>query len=133
MSWAEAVAEALAWAPPRVGAVLKDARADAPWRAELAMQEPSPSLGRCLHLFDDAVSMASSAHGQPTLDALIVALGHDAPGEHRVDRFARRVLRTALEQRDTREARRGALVVAGAMPPLHVVNESPRERKSSRG
>jgi hypothetical protein len=117
MSWAEAVAEAAAWAPQRVGAVLADARAGASWRAELAIQEPSPNLVRCMHLFDDAVSVASSADGQPTLDGLLVALRHETSDEHRLERFARRVLRTALEQRNTREARRGALVPRARREP----------------
>jgi hypothetical protein len=132
MSWAEAVAEAVAWAPQRVGAVLADAGLGAAWRAELAIPEPSPNLDRCLDLFDDAAGIASSAGGQPTLEGLIAALRGEAPGEHRLERFTRRVLRTALEQRETREAKRGALVLCGAMPPRDVVNEAPPETQSSR-
>jgi hypothetical protein len=112
-SWAEAVAEAVAWAPERVGAVLDEPRSGAPWRAELDIPEPSPDLARCLAAFDDAVETASRADGELTLDGLIAALGDESPGEERLDRFARRLLRTAFEQRHTREARRGALALAG--------------------
>ena len=41
--WAEAVAETLAHAPDRIAAVLADAPAGAPWRAELGSQTPHPN------------------------------------------------------------------------------------------
>ena len=113
MSWAEAVAEAVAWAPERIDAVFADSRPGAPWRAELDIPEPSPDLVRCLQAFNHAVETASTARRELTLDALITQLDDEAPGAERLDRFARRLLRTALEQRHTREAWRGALALAG--------------------
>ena len=112
MSWAEAVAEAVAWAPERVDAVLAEPRPGAPWRGEFDLPEPSADLAHCLDVFDDAVKAAFSADGELTLDELIAALSDEAPDHGRLDRFAHRLLRTALEQRHTREARRGALLAA---------------------
>ena len=117
MSWAEAVAEAVAWAPDRVAAVLTDPRPGAPWRAELDIPEPSSDLRRCLDAFDDAVRGAPGSDGQVTLDGLIAALADETPEDDRAARFARRLLRTALEQRHTREARSGALALSGRSAP----------------
>jgi hypothetical protein len=47
-SWAEAVAEASTDAPEAVDAVLADAAPDAPWRADLHLPEPSPTLAAAL-------------------------------------------------------------------------------------
>ena len=126
MSWAEAVAEAAAWAPERVAAVLADPRPGAPWRAELGIPEPSPELGRSLDSFGDAVRTSLSAAGEPTLDSLIVALSNEPSSDERLDGFARRLLQTAAEQRHTREARRGA-PVRGGVTRLEVADEAPRE------
>jgi hypothetical protein len=53
---AEAVAEALAYAPSRVAAVLSDAAAGSPWRATLGLNEPSDPLRKAIQLMDDVVS-----------------------------------------------------------------------------
>jgi hypothetical protein len=106
MSWAEAVAEAVDCAPERIGSVLADTRPGASWRAELGIPEPSADLARSFDSFTDAVTAA--AEREPSLDELIAELSAEKPGEQRVERFARQSLRTALEQRHTREAKRGA-------------------------
>jgi hypothetical protein len=51
--WAEAVAEALAYAPSRVAAVLSDAAAGSPWRATLGLNEPTDPLRKAIQLMDD--------------------------------------------------------------------------------
>src|SRR5262249_13202427 len=60
--WAEAVAEALAYAPSRIPAVLADAAADSPWRATLGLDEPSEPLRRAIRLMDDAVRDTATDH-----------------------------------------------------------------------
>ena len=47
-SWAQAAAEARAFAPERTAAVTADAQAGRPWRAELGICEPSSSLQHSL-------------------------------------------------------------------------------------
>jgi hypothetical protein len=103
-SWAEAVAEALVFAPQRVEAVTADAHAGASWRTALGVPHPSPQLDRAIDYIEQAVGTATIAsNGVPTPAAVLSAL-LDNGGEQALDRLSRRVLRSALEQRQARKA-----------------------------
>ena len=98
-SWSEAVADALVFAPQRIEAVPAAAQAGAPWRAELRIPEPSPSLNRAIGGIVRAVRRAAAAGSDPPLDALLHAIADSQPDEPALDRLVRAVLRSALEQR----------------------------------
>src|SRR5262249_4724965 len=104
-SWAEAVAEALAYAPELLEATLVDSRTAAPWRAALGIAEPSLRLSQAIESLDQAVRAATPVGGDPTVDAVPVAVRNSRRDERPLDRLARRVLRSALEQRRTRQAK----------------------------
>ena len=102
--WAEAVAEALAYAPSRVAAVLSDAAAGSPWRTTLGLNEPSDPLRKAIQLMGDVVSntAATSDH----LDAILAAVGDDiASADDALTGLVRRVLLAALELREGRRRR----------------------------
>jgi hypothetical protein len=105
ISWAEAVAEALACAPERVEAALAAADARAPWRAALGIEEPSERLSRAIGWMSRAVQTATAANGDTPLDALLLAVRDGQPGEPGPESLARRALEAALEQRRARQAR----------------------------
>jgi hypothetical protein len=116
-SWAEAVAEALVFATQRIEAVPADAQAGAPWRAELGISEPSPQLSRAISGLVRAVKTAAATGGGP-LDALLNAIPHGQPDEPALDRLIRAVLRSALEQRQVRQANEvGVLAPVSLLPP----------------
>jgi hypothetical protein len=101
--WAEAFAEMLAFAPERADAVVAEAQPDASWRTVFGIAAPSPSLAQAIE------SLVRTVRGDvpdtvATLDAVLSSSRADGPGESSLDRLARRVLRSALEQRLTRQA-----------------------------
>ena len=100
-SWAEALAEALAFAPKRIEAVQADAHAGASWRAELRIPEPSPQLNCAISGMAGAVRTAAATGSKPLLDALRRASDESHPDAPALDRLVRAVLRSALEQRQT--------------------------------
>lgn len=106
-SWAEAIAEVLACAPERAHTVLADALPGAPWRAALGIAEPSPPLSRAIDSMQTPVRSAIAATDEPTLSAVLLAAVARGPGEHELDALARRVLQSALEQRQVRLKRIG--------------------------
>ena len=117
-SWAEAVADALVFAPQRIEAVPAAAQAGAPWRAELRIPEPSPSLNRAISGIVRAVRRAAATGSDPSLDALLHAIGNSQPYEPTLDRLVRAVLRSALEQSQARQADEGgALARTSLLPP----------------
>jgi hypothetical protein len=117
-SWAEAVADALVFAPNRIETVPAAAQAGAPWRAELRICEPSPSLNHALSGLARAVRTAAATGSNPPLDALLHAIGDSQPAEPALDRLVRAVLRSALEQRQARQDdETGILVPAPLLPP----------------
>ena len=97
-SFAQAVAEGVACAPDRVEDVMADAHGGAPWRADLGIAEPSPRLSEAFQFVTQAVKGAASSDGSLSLDALLAEVT-DQVGEEGLDRLARRVLRSTLEQR----------------------------------
>jgi hypothetical protein len=103
--WAQALAEALAYAPERVEALLADAHSGAPWRAGLQIPEPSQPLREAVDFIAQAVRAAAPTGGAPTLDALHMCCREDQPCEHGLDRLVRRVLRSTLEPLRARQAR----------------------------
>jgi hypothetical protein len=101
--WAEAVVEALAYAPDRVPAVLADASAGSGWRTVYGIAEPSPRLSAALGSIGQAVRAATSAGGAPAFEAVLIWVQEARPGEEGLDGLVRRVLRSTLEQLCTRQ------------------------------
>lgn len=101
-AWAEGVSEAAAYAPQHVDALLAEARAGAAWRAELGLPQPSPRLSEALDSLAGLVGAAVAPAGAPRFDALLTHAGEDRPGEGTLERLARRVLLSMLEERRTR-------------------------------
>jgi hypothetical protein len=98
--WAEAIAEALAYAPSQVAAVLSDAAAGSAWRATLGLNEPSSALRKAIQLMDNVVSntAATSDH----FDTLLAAVSNDiASSEDALTSLVQRVLLAALELRES--------------------------------
>jgi hypothetical protein len=100
--WAQAVAEALAYAPECVETLLADAHAAAPWRSAFRIEEPCQRLSEAIRFVGRAVREVTPPGGEPTLDALLISCGEDWPGEQGLETLVRRVLRSTLEQVRTR-------------------------------
>jgi hypothetical protein len=98
-SWAEAIAEALAYAPDRVNAILSEACGGTRWRATLGVQEPDPKLAEALEWVAREVREAVAASSAPCLDRVIAAINDDRPADRELDALARRVLRAMLVAR----------------------------------
>jgi hypothetical protein len=99
--WAQALAEALTYEPECVEALLADAQGNTPWRALFGIPEPSPRLSQAISFVSQAVR-AVALCGNLTLDALHISCREDRPAENALDRLARRVLQSTLEQARTR-------------------------------
>jgi hypothetical protein len=97
-SFAQALAEAVESAPDRVEDVLADAPAGAVWRTGLGIVEPSTALGEAFAAITRATRDVPPTESALTLDALISALDN-ATDQEGIERLARTVLRSALEQR----------------------------------
>jgi hypothetical protein len=108
-SWAEAVADALAFAPWRIEAVPAAAQAGASWRAGLRIPEPSPSLHHAINSMARVVRSAAATGSNRPLNALLHAIGDSQLDEPALDMLVRAVLRSALEQRQARQAERNPL------------------------
>lgn len=108
-SWAEAVAEAATFAPERIVSVTANAHSGAAWRTALEIAEPSPRLGQAINWIDEAVQSTTGPSSNLGLEALLPAIRDSQPGNSALDRLARRVLRSALEQRQNRQAPRNDL------------------------
>ena len=102
--WAEAVAETLAHAPERIPALLAEARPGAAWRSELGIAEPSQRLVQAIRSLNDTMEAAARATGIPTLDAVLAAVREARSGEQPLDELVRAVLRSTLEQLQSRQA-----------------------------
>jgi hypothetical protein len=103
--WAQALAEALAYAPECVEPLLADAHAGAQWRSAFRIAEPSQQLSEALRLISRAVRAVTPPGREPTLDALHIPCREDRPGERGLEALVRRVLRSTLEQVRTRRHR----------------------------
>ena len=87
-----------------------DAQAGAPWRAELRICEPSPPLSHAINDIFHAVRTAAATGGNPPLEAVPIAAHESHPGQPASDTLARAVLRSALEQCQTRQALAGSRI-----------------------
>jgi hypothetical protein len=96
--WAQAVAEAVGLAPECIETLLANAQTDAPWRAALGIVEPSPRLGEAIDLIVRSVQAAAPQGRPPTLDELLISTRKDRPDERGLERLARRVLRSVVEE-----------------------------------
>jgi hypothetical protein len=94
----QALAEALVNDPECIEGLLADAQGNTQWRAELGIPEPSSRLSQAIYFLSQAVRAITSQNGNLTLDRLHAALLEDRPGEDTLERLARRVLRSTLEQ-----------------------------------
>jgi hypothetical protein len=101
-SWAEAVAEALAFVPRSIEGLAVDAQSGASWREELRICEPSPSLRRAIAGVAQIARAAVAAGGKAPVDAALHAADQDQPGESAQHELARAVLGSALRQRQAR-------------------------------
>jgi len=102
-SWAEAIAEALAFAPTSIEALAADAQPGAHWRDELRICEPSPPLRHAINHIAQAARTAVTAGGNP-LDTALLAAEDSQPDHSALHGLARAVLRSALQQRQTRQS-----------------------------
>jgi hypothetical protein len=101
-AWAEAVVEAVSFAPERTTEVLDDGGRGAAWRDQMGLPEPSAQLGAAIESMAQAVGALDVAHGESTSDALLAAATEDPPDEDALDGLVRRVLLAMLEERRTR-------------------------------
>ena len=74
------------------------------WRAELGIADPSPQLDQAISLIDDLVRVAKSTAALPTPDAVLTRLADRRRTESRLERLVNRVLGSAIEQRQARQA-----------------------------
>jgi hypothetical protein len=88
--WAEAVAEALAASPDQLTSIVDDARADAPWRRQLGVAEPSANLASALEEMARVV-----VPRPPTVEAVLAAMEERRLGGD-YGRLVRAVLRSKL-------------------------------------
>jgi hypothetical protein len=101
--WAQALTEAVAYAPECVQPLFADAHAAAPWRAELGIIEPSKQLSEAISILDRVVQAVARRENPPTLDALL-GWCRDQPPKQSLEGLVHRVLRSTLEQLLTRQA-----------------------------
>jgi len=106
-SWAEATAEALAFAPTSIEALGTDAQPGARWRDELRICEPSLSLRHAINRITQTARTALAAGAGLPLDTALLAAQDSQPDQSALDKLARAVLRSALQQRQTRAAAEG--------------------------
>jgi hypothetical protein len=102
-SWAEALAEALTFAPERIEAVRANAHTGAAWRTSLGLAQPSPQLEHAIESIDEVVRTTIGSGSNLGLEALLPAIHDSQTGDSAIDRLARRVLRSVLEQRQARQ------------------------------
>ena len=100
--WAQALAEALAYAPECVESLLADARGTTPWRAMLGIPEPSRRLDDALRFLERAVLVDAAI--PPIVEAVLMSCCEPRLTEDGLDAFVRRVLRSAIEQVRARQA-----------------------------
>ncbi len=99
--WGQAVAEAVSAAPENVLEVLADARPDAPWRAALNLPAPSDRLAVAFTALEDIVRAGSP--GAVSTAAALAAQTTVAADEPDIPKLVRRVLRSTLDQRRSRQ------------------------------
>jgi hypothetical protein len=98
-SWAEAIAEVLAFAPASIEVLAADAQSGACWRGELGVCEPSSPLGRALNCAARTACTALASGGNAPLVSALLAADDSQAGESAIEGLAYAVLRSALRQR----------------------------------
>ena len=101
--WAQALAEALAYAPECVDVLLANARAGAPWRETFQIAEPPAQLSQAIYFLGRAVRAVSFSEGVPTLELLQNSSAEGQPEQHGLEMLVFRVLQSMLEQLRTRQ------------------------------
>ena len=99
---AEAISEALAYAPGNLDTVLSEVAPGASWRTGLGLPEPSARLSEAIESLSRLANTVAAASAQDRFAALLRAASDGPPGESPVDRLTRVVLLAMLEQRRTR-------------------------------
>jgi len=102
-SWTEAVAEALAYAPERLDAVLDDAGPAASWRVTLGVEEPSPDLSRAIGFVGEIVT--ADPGGPEPLEGALAAAATASADETPLRTLVRQVLLATIELRQSRRTR----------------------------
>jgi len=105
--WAEAAAEALAYAPHRTLPLLGEAGADAPWRGSLGLPDPPAPVAHAIGALERVVQSSTQGQSAPTFEAVLAATQAPQPEESALDGLARRVLRSILDQLRSRRGRTG--------------------------
>jgi len=126
-SWAEAMAEALAFAPASIEALAADAQSGARWRHELQVGEPSPPLRHAINRMAQIARTAAAAGGDPPLEAALLAAEDGQPGRSAPDRLGRAVLRSALQQRQARQSGKTERHRASRRKQVHAGCTRPRQ------
>jgi hypothetical protein len=101
--WAEGVSEVATYAPDRVGELVAEARAGAPWRAELGLPDLSPRLDDAIESLGRVVGRVEAPAGTSLFDSLLSAVDEDHRDEKTLDGLVRHVLLSMLEERRTRQ------------------------------
>jgi hypothetical protein len=101
-AWAEAVVEAVSFAPERTPELLAECGRGAPWRAAIGLPEPSTRLEAAIESMKQTVGTLDVPDPGQTSDALLAAVAQDPPDEDPLDGLVRRVLLAMLEERRTR-------------------------------
>ena len=85
---------------------------------ELLSERELSQLNQAISGLVRAVKTAAATGSGPPLDALLNAIPHGQPDEPALDRLIRAVLRSALEQRQARQANEvGVLAPVSLLPP----------------
>ena len=101
--WAQALAEALAYAPECVDVLLANAEAGAKWRDAFQIPEPSAQLNQAIYFLRRAVRAVSFAEGVPKLELLQNSSLEVQAEQHGLEMLVFRVLQSMLEQLRTRQ------------------------------
>ena len=101
-AWAEAVVEAVSFAPERTAELLAECGRGAPWRAAIGLPEPSTRLEAAIESMKQTIGALEVPDVGQTSDALLAAVAQDPPDEDPLDGLVRRVLLAMLEERRTR-------------------------------
>jgi len=102
-SWAEAVAEALAYVPERIETVLADAHTGAQWRSLFGLMDPPRRVAEGIDAIGRAIREITQESGAPTFDAMMNRCRKVQMDEPELDSLVRRVLRSTFEQLRTRQ------------------------------
>jgi len=87
-SWAEAMADALAFAPTSIEALAADAQPGPGWRDELRLCQPSSPLRHAITSMAQAPRTAVAANSDPPLRIALLAADDSQPGQSALDGLA---------------------------------------------